>query len=605
MKLREFVTKKQFGAGDYQALLPIEGGSVGHLITFVITSPDEEGSRNVPALAIPVDLEPQYLKIVLAAAVRAGVRHPGIRNEDLARLHRVAFKEGQVELFSDLNALTTGLLLHLVRSLGRRIARVVISSSSIDVLHEYQSRYVADARLGRAEMVRALRVLDEVRRTTPVHIHQLSPGTARYFLRGGAQPDGSEIREDREESLYISEDRQMMGAFWDYQTRSNPRLPVFLVTSDFNLAHVCAAERAPFVFARTPFEFWRKKKDAIQLEALWFDSFALAFRACLPHFLLWELSLVFGKVHVFRTSSGHNELSLSYDHRGQLPGQQEDVEVNFSPDSLPAPPISRSDTGPGPSRSIMRENAGDRKIKLSLGPIIEALPTREGQRIPLQAFRAHDEDSLRQFRQLGHATGLYKIDGSYIVAGESLTKFLSDLSGGDYLAVNETFRRYLAYDRVLSEARVSGRFPNSKIAGAATGWAVILGAGFKTRNGVIYGLSETSEYKFEEAVVRFHRELGDGQPAAPLPHIMEKVCLALRLSPIRFEVMLAHSLGRGALANYEMQRAAINFDLPKHQVIVFPTSALSESYLRLMEPGRGIVINGTLVSSLVRRSGRV
>ena len=605
MKLREFVATKSFFSGEYRISSPISSSLLG-LLRFALLADDEDGSRHVPTFIFEDLADSQTQKAVLAAMVRAGARHPGILVDDLARLHRAAMEEGQIELFSDLNALTTGLLVHIIESLGKKVARVIISSSSIDVLHEYQSRYVAEARLGRAEMVRALRVLDDVRRTIPVHIHQLPPGAARYFLRTEAQPRDASVQEEGyEDSLYISEDRQMMGAFWDYQTQSNPRIPVFLVTSDFNLAHVCAAERAPFIFAQTPYEFWRRRKGPIQLDSLWFDPFALALRACLPHLVLWELSLVFSSIRVLRAGSEpRDEFTLSYDHRKQRPGKQEEVEVDLAPAPWAAPQVGISKTPTKPTKTLLASNSRDRRIKLSLPRIIDVLPTRKGQSVPLSLFLASDEDSLRQLRQVGQATELYEVKETEVVDGPSLAQLLASLASNDYLGVNEIFRRHPTYARVLDEARTHGRFPSSKIAGAATGWAIMLGAAYKTKSGTLFGLAEISEQKFEETVVRFHKELGDGQAAASLPRILDRSCHALRLSPIRFEAMLARGLGQGALSTFELQRASVDIDIPHHPVLVWPTSALSESYVRVMEPGRGLVINRILVSSLVRRSGR-
>jgi hypothetical protein len=108
---------------------------------------------------------------------------------------------------------------------------------------------------------------------------------------------------------------------------------------------------------------------------------------------------------------------------------------------------------------------------------------------------------------------------------------------------------------------------------------------------------------FEEAVRREHAEAGQGDAAVPLPEILDRVCMALRLSPIRFEAMLGASLSSGSLVDYETQRATVEHELPEHTVLVAPSSAEIGHFLRRMVPGRGILVGGTLVSSLVRRAG--
>lgn len=93
----------------------------------------------------------------------------------------------------------------------------------------------------------------------------------------------------------------MVAAFWDYQQTSNPRLPVFLITSDFSLAHVCHAERVPYLFARSPHEVRKQqahKPHPLQPKTLFFDPFALALRFCAPHYVLWELALIFRRINI-------------------------------------------------------------------------------------------------------------------------------------------------------------------------------------------------------------------------------------------------------------------------------------------------------------------
>lgn len=284
------------------------------LLSLEFARDDEEATRHVPEIEFPSDWErPPDRNFVCCALVRAGVKHPGVEDEDLRRLHQEATRTRHIELFADLNAISTGFLSYLARSLGRFIARVVVSSSCIDILHEYQGRIDRkDARGGellrRAEMTRVLRSLEEMRRHVPVHIHQLPPGATRYFQRNSAgparhvhspdaRPESSE--EDPplgEERTFISEDRQMIAAFWEYMSKDNPRIPVFLVTSDFALAHVCAAERVPFIYARSPQTAWPAASPRVS--PLWLDPFAPALRFCTAQQILWELCLVFVIVFV-------------------------------------------------------------------------------------------------------------------------------------------------------------------------------------------------------------------------------------------------------------------------------------------------------------------
>jgi hypothetical protein len=603
MKLREFLATRSFLAGQYEVLTPVADG-LECILNFTQATSDEQGARNVGLASCPGTGAEAQRAEVFSAAVRAGARHPGLLDEELAKLHRAAQKDGHIELFADLNALKTGLLVHLIYSLGRSVARVIVSSSSIDVLHEYQSRYVAEARIQRAGMVRGLRTLERVREIVPVHIHQLEPGASRYYKRIYAQQGAAPTQElPPEESLYISEDRQMMAAFWDYQTKNNPRIPVYLITSDFNLAHVSAAERAPFLFCRTPFECWRDAERPIQLSTLWFDPFALSLRTCLPHFIAWELCLTFGKLRVLRDDKP--EFDLIYNYRVQRPGEKEEIEIGPPDDArltagIKKPKGRRLAPRPTPTTTKTTEAT----IKIPLLRIVEVLPTRSDQRTQLRTFGTRDEHAIRQLRQLGEMTGLYRVQGEEIDAGPALDQLLAALSGGDYLLVNKIFRRHPTYDKVLKAAEEAKRFPNSAAAGAATGWAVILGAGYKTKEGVLFGLADVSAEKFEGTIVRFHNELGEGQPAAPLPHVLDRTCRALQLSPIRFSELLARSLGRGALAGFEAQRATVDAPIPSHQVLVAPSSTSPKSYLKTIEPGKGIEINRTLVSSLVRRPGR-
>lgn len=600
MKLGAFLRDHQLSQGTYEVRAARESEAPRLLLSFEIREPDGDDTRHLPVLALPELPKPQDLRLVLAAAVRAGASHPGLRDEDLVKLHRAALASRHIELFADLNALTTGLLQNLAASLGPGLGRVVMSSSSIDVLHEYQSKTQgSEAHLQRNEMARALRVLDHLREHAPVHVHQLPPGSARYFQRGSAAPADAAVPGD-EHLTYISEDRQMIGAYWHYVTTSNPRLPVYLVTSDFPLASVCAAERVPFLFARSPHEAYGRDPAALP-QSLWFDPFALALRYCLPHALLRELCLVYREIQVIEKSAPAGGFCLRYDPKDHLPGEPEDVREGLLPTASTHDTKRKPDgTGAGkPSKGAPVEEP--RKIKLSLQKIAEALPTSLEQRIPFSSFASQPVDSLRQLRMVGEQTGLFTFEAEHVVAGEALPSLLYCLRAGDYVGVNAIFRRVPAYAQMLQEVADGAPFPSSRVGGALLGWAVVLGAAYKAQGGLHYGLNEPSQERFAQAILRFHDEVGGGQAAASLPAILDRVCTELGLSPIRFEAMLTQNLGRGPLLRYEAQRATIDAGIPTHPVLVSPSSSDPASYFRAMEPGRGILLDGKLVSSLVRR----
>jgi hypothetical protein len=597
------------------------------LLRFEVPVGDEPTTRRVPSsLEVPADLGRADAKLVYSALTRAGVQHLGLQAAQLVRLHQAVQRERHVELFADINALTTGLVSHLAMSLGPGLGRIVVSSSLIDVLHEYQSalkrKRPHDFRRKR-ELARALRMLDELRETVPVHIHQLPPGASRYFQRkGGVVPnDHVEPRDDDDdvgEGTYVSEDRQMVSAFWDYLSRSNPRLPAYMVTSDFALAHVCAAERVAFVFAPTPYEAQLNAGGSHDLRTLWFDPYALALRACPPHRILWELCMVYGRLNVLKVdnSSGAggggggasdplndpDSFSLTHDTRLQYPGSPSDLT---SGRPLTAPPVAEPSAKQARPSKQVRPAAHDEReplLQVRLATILEVLPTRPGQQIDVSEFKSNHEHRQRQWRQIGDATGLFEVTETAVRSGPALPDLLAALKKRDYMAVNAIFRRVRTYDSVLREVEGGAPFPPSSKAGAVTGWAVSLGAAYKSAQlGTLYGLAEVADAVFEEHVLRFHREVGGGQPAAPIPEIVHKLCIALRISPIRVEAMLNRMLGHGALALYEAQRATVEGDLPGHPVLVFPTSAKPESYLREFQPARGILVDGKLMGSLVRR----
>ena len=600
MKLPELVRAVAFQQGQY-AVEAVLGETRRPLIEFTFDGNDEAQGRILPSIKPHPQLSSELKGPVCNALTRAGIRHPGLADEDLAELHSAARKNGHIELFADINALVQGLVAQIVTSLGARLARIVVSSSSIDVLHEYQSlarhhHGDSDATIIAWELARGMRVLRDLK--VPIHIHQLAPGAARYFRRGRAdgpqEAKNAPSTEHREELTYIAEDRQMVAAFWNYLATVGPRIPLYLITADLALAHVCAAERVPFVFARAP----RELPDALSPEALWFDPYGLALRFCLPHTIIWELCLVFGTINVIPTgrSDERKGFGLKYLPRQHLPGDPEDVALG----EVVAPPPSGAaavrKSPPPPASS-------SRALKLSLASVVAVLPTHRKHKVPLSSLRVKDEDSIRQLWQVGEATGLFQQQGTEILAGPELDNLLTALAASDYLAVNRIFRKVSAYDRVLQEAEQVGGFPPSSKAGAATGWAVMLGAAYKLPGATTFGLADVTDDQFERAVIRTHADVGSGERAVSLSRVLDRVCSEMRLSPVRFEALLNRSLGQRALRDFEAQRAKSHVSIPAHQVIVAPTSSVSESYLRRISPGEGVTFAGKLVGSLVRRPG--
>ncbi len=588
------------------------------LLVLRIPRTDEADVRHVPSVDVSslVDVSAADRKRVMSALVRAGARHPGLEDGQLRHLHQTLRQEGYVELFCDLNALSTGLTQQLVQSLGYR-CRVVVSSSSIDILHEYQRRQekkVAANFLRRAEMNRCLGVLEDLRRTVPVHVHPLPPGATFYMKRSEGDSAVGEVSEDAG-LTYVSEDRLMVAAFWHYISVTNPRVPVRLVTSDFSLARVCAAERVRFVFARSPYQVWWLEQmgegaSAVP-ELVWLDPFAFELRACSAHQILWELCLVYQRLNIRVKPAAEkdsevgaesfllaDDFGLSYDQKYHMPGDCPRVRLGEAYDLSSFPGVGKRVKGKAPVSVVSpRKN-----FKLSLQAVFSAVPTRTGQRIPLSQFRLTD-DSARQFEQIGEVTGLFQVEDSrWVVAAAGLEGFLNALKRRDYVAVNTPFKKIPAYSEALAQAAAGKRFPSSKEAGATTGWAIVLGAAYKTHSeGVLYGLAEISEDRFEQAVVRGHADVGGGQRAVPLPPIMDRVCRSLQLSPIRFEALLEATIGRRGLEQYEVQRAKVDVPIPKHPVVVAPGTASPDSYLRPLDPGAGLVIGNKLVGVLVLR----
>jgi hypothetical protein len=547
---------------------------------------------------------------VTAALVRAGARHPGIADVSYRDLHRAAYQEGHVELFCDLNVLGTGLIKQLVDSLGRKCCRVVVSSSSIDILHEYEGQFPAnwETSLIRAEMGRCLGVLEELRSQVAVHVHPLPPGATSHMRRKRA--DVPIDAEDSDAALtYISEDRVMIAAFWHYVQTTNPRVPVRLVTSDFSLARVCAAERVPFLFAKTPYKVWWEEqlKDGRPAapELLWVDPFLLAFRAAPMHRILWELALVYGQLHVAVRSqsdigqAGHviaTAFALLFDHRKQLPGSRPTISF-ADPIELKPPKTTKKATPiPAPAR---------RRLKLSLNSVFQIMPTRSAGRVPLSDFKPTDEDSLRQLSQIGQLTDLFAISGKWVEGLDGVDRLLAALKARDYIAVNDIFRNIPAYDDVLKDAAEGKPFPNNRVGGSATGWAVMLGAAYKTlSDGALFGLADITEEKFELAVVRAHNDVGRGEKSVLLPRILDRVCRSLQISPIRFEALLDATIGERGLVEFEAHRATARVPIPKHPVIVAPNSAASAAYIRDVDFGSGLTIGTKLVGALVTRGAR-
>lgn len=654
--IEDFIRRCPFVAGVYE-VHALDCAGQGLLLRLRFADKDEplrDGVRQVATIELPqcnFVLPPQrptsdqaeaedIHQRVFSALVRAGAQHPGLRVEDLRRLHQAARREHYIELFSDLNALTTGLLGHLVGSLGTRVSRVVVASSSIDILHEYQSlsRHSAARRRAHAEMARALALLDQLRIDTPVHIHQLPPGASRYFKRKGGDSSAGE-EHHAEQGTSVSEDRQMVAAFWDYQQTSNPRLPVFLITSDFSLAHVCHAERVPYLFARSPHEVRKQqahKPHPLQPKTLFFDPFALALRFCAPHYVLWELALIFRRINIVpvplngvptaeglepATSEGPavppqdpqedtpapplGPFSLCYEGARHWPGEHPPICLGPLLQDSPAVPASANQ---GPDTSSRGDDGatpggGQGRLRVKLDSLLAVLPTRPRQSRNIASFPSKDEDQLRQLRQIGEQTGLFSIDGEKVLAGDRLNALLNALKKNDYISVNDIFRRQPAYGRLLDSLASGEPFPPSRVAGTAPGWAIMLGAVYKTKEGVHYGLAEIGDVLFATTVRETHSEISQGMQAVPLPRILDQVCQKLKISPVRFEAMLLPALRSGELKDFEVQRATIQEDIPQHPILVWPEDArTAKSYLRVLEPGRGLLLGGTLYSSLVRRS---
>jgi len=576
----------------------------------VIPRSDDDDSVGVPQVLVPgdqgfdVDGHPEQdlaREATLSALVRAGLRHPGLSTTTLLDLHREAAGANHIELFADICAFSTGLLQSLVRSLGDRVSRIVVSSSSVDVLHEYQGslrKPKAKDILRWSEMTRVLRALEDLRKTVPVHVYQLPPGASSYLKRrraGTIEPGG----EDEGPLTYVHEDRQMIAAFWDYLSWDHPRLPLRLVTADHRLAHVCSAERVPFVFAMSPWESWKRVREP--LTGFWVDPHALSYRYTTAHEVLWELSLLFGELHVAapQPEPESSATRIEFSRERFLPG--EDVTLWISPvAAVPAPSPATEPDEPSKRASAQR-SATDRGIKLAFTTLAQVLPTRPGQRVAVKRLGVSGEDSLRQLRHIGEETRLFTLVEGDVVGADGVEELLRALHDRDYLAVNAVFRRVARYDQVLEKAEEDAVFPKRDEAGAMTGWAISLGAAYKTAEGTRFGLAMISDVDFETAVIAAHDAVGRGQAAVPIASVLDRVCREKRMSPIRFEAMIGASLGKGRLASFEAQRAKSAEPISTHSVLVSPTTADPKSYLRVFSPGHGVDLGGKLVGSLVRR----
>jgi hypothetical protein len=289
---------------------------------------------------------------------------------------------------------------------------------------------------------------------------------------------------------------------------------------------------------------------------------------------------------------------LSFDGRTHLPGHAPTITIG-DPGQMSVSPKRSAKKAPEVAVPIRR------RLKLSLTTLLNVLPTRVGQSIPLSNFEAKDEDAYRQLVQIGQATDLYTVTDDKIVGQPGLEPFLAALQRRDYIAVNAVFRKIATYDEILVEAASGKPFPSSATAGAVTGWAIVLGAAYKTTaNGTLFGLADVPEDRFEQAVLHAHTELGKGQRSVQLPPIVDRVCRSILLSPVRFEALLDATIGKRGLIDFEAQRARSDFPIPKHPVIVAPTTASSSTYLRTFDPGRGLMIGNKLVGALVRRGSQ-
>jgi hypothetical protein len=378
------------------------------------------------------------------------------------------------------------------------------------------------------------------------------------------------------------------------------------------------------LFARSPYEIWRRPEGSVEHppRVLWLDPFALALRFATPHAILWEFCAVFERLIVNpKDPTEDAAFSLVYDPRSHLPGSAmtlREESATLEADTMPlAKPLKKVPSA-GTKRKITKATLSvehrkpgkaasaeptPHSLTLRLPLVIDVLPAKPGGRMPLAAFKAKDKSALKQLEQIGEETGLYHVGAEAIEAGPALANLLESLEVHDYIAVNAIFQRVGAYDEVLRDAAASGTFANTKSGGAATGWAVMLGAAYKTHAGARYGLANVSTETFVEAIVRAHTECGQGQPAVPLPAILDHVCRTLSYSPVRFEAALDKLLVDGTLSGYDAQRATVAVDLPEHDVLVGPSAAENGHFLRHLAPGKGIVLGGILVSSLVRRSG--
>ncbi|MBI5514461.1 MAG: hypothetical protein HY909_11875 [Deltaproteobacteria bacterium] len=568
------------------------------LLEVEISRDDDEVIRSVPRLCLPAG---NVRHRALAAAIRSGCRHPGLEARDLARLHALAHEYRHIELFADVNAICTGLLGHVVRSLGTRLARVVVASSTVDVLQEY-----ADLNHGRrprylrhGEVARSISLLDELRQCIPVHIHQLPPGATRHQRRqsdGIAAPcaPAVPVAAQEEDDLVLSEDRVMIAAYWDYHQRDLPRLPVVFLTSDHALAQACAMEQIPFCFARSPQEvIARDPSGSIPVESLWFDPSSLTLRYSITSDVVFELATTFREVELLDADG--RGWRVTFDPRHIWPG----AELSVACDPVASEALTAVPHSPAPSSSSAAAPPG--RIDIALAKVLAVVPTDPGMTTSLDDALIRDKNALRQLLHIGKETDLFSVRDTTVSAGSTLPSLLLALRDHDYDTVNSIFRRVPAYRAYLDRVDPrSGKLPNDPKS-RAPGWAVTLGAAYKVDGGLVYGLSVVDDADFALAVRDAHAKLAEGAPAASLPLVVDSVCCALRMSPVRVVAQLNRCLAPGGtLHTFDVQRAKRDEAVPKkHPILSAP--GVDRKFVRELELGRGIELQSRLAGTLVNR----
>lgn len=544
------------------------------LVRLMLPKDDDDVGRAVPRVEVPDSDKRQR---VLAALIRAGCRHPGLAHRDLARLHALAQEHRHVELFADVNAICTGLLGQVARSLGPRLARVVVASSTVDVLQEYAdlNHTRGPTYIRHGEVARSISLLDELRRLVPVHVHQLPPGAALHQRR------------QHEDDLVLLEDRVMIAAYWDYRQRDLPRLPVVFLTSDHALAQACAMEQVLFCFAHSPQEFvLRAPPGALAIDALWLDPASLALRYALTSDILFELATTFRDVQ-WSDAKGAG-WRVAFDPRNVWPGAE--LSVEYGP--IPPPPAAAT-----PTAATSATTPG--RLDVAITSVLAVVPTEVGLTTQLDAAGINDKAALRQLQRIGEETELFSVADDVVSPGASLPSLLQALRDCDYDVVHAIFSRVPSYQGYLDRADpTTGRLPadpNSR----APGWAVTLGAAYKFDGGLLYGLTVVDDSTFADAVRDAHAELAAGADASSLPLVIDKVCHVLRMSPVRVIAQLNRCLAPGeALHAFDVQRAKRDEAVPKkHPIIMAPDQG--QKFIRDLQLGRGVELQGRLSGTLV------